>query len=147
MKIDFLAQYNKQRLKLGGSFAMPLPVLLHQIFLKFIVCTGVSNFMVHLHETSDSLLFSHQDNAYAHSIIEGVTTSCPCSFSVMRDQGSKHDVSKVVLISESKRSSHHNKFGLQNSKCPLNIFPSCRLSIVKIEFFLKSTPPWIDPIR
>ena len=67
-----LAQYNKQIMKLGGSFAMPFPILLHQILLKLIVRIGVSNFIVHLHEAFDSLLSSHRHNAYAHQVIEGV---------------------------------------------------------------------------
>src|SRR4051812_16240772 len=74
----------------------------------------------------------------------------------MHDHASSHDIPKDLLIPESRWSSHNNKLGLQNPKSPLNIFPSCRLCIVKDEFFLalgfcnwldKSTPHKLDAIR
>ena len=125
-------------MKLGGSFTMQFAILLHQILLKLIVCFGVSNFIVHLHEAFDSFLSSHRYNAYAHQVIEGVIKTLSTLIlndHVMHDHTSSHDT-KGFFIPESRWSSHNSKLGLQNPKSPLNIFPSCSLCIVKDEFFL-----------
>ena len=58
-------------MKLCGSFTMPFPVLLHQIFLKFIVCIGILNFIV---QSGSALLLGamSKQTSTTTSLLEGL---------------------------------------------------------------------------
>jgi hypothetical protein len=139
-------------------FSILFPPLLHEIFLKLIMCIIGPTRMIRGNETGDPMLVPPHLHGNLHQLIVGmiyIFATIILYNHVKHDDTIIHDISKALLVKKSCRSSHNRKLGLQNPKCSLHIFPRRRLCIAMLGLFLtfglnnrlrKCLPPWVDAI-
>src|SRR4051812_38650598 len=102
------------------------------------MCVSISNRMVHLKEMSNWIFTSTRLHWFLHELVERVVQILSIIIlndHVMHDHTFVHNVRWNLLMPKHSQPYHNRKFGLQNPKITLSIFPSSRLIMVEIYVF------------